>query len=185
MDINKIISKCLKGDKASEKKLYVHYAPLIYSIARRYTSFDALAKDYLQESFINVFQKLNKYDHNKGSFDSWLYTVCTNTILQQIRKEKKNRNILYLENLPETEITEEEFQIIDPEELINAIRKLPEGYRMVLNLFVFEEWSHKEISQFLHITESASRSQLTRAKRLLKKILTHKISKYHEKRLAR
>lgn len=132
-----------------------------------------------------LFNKLKQYDPERGEFGAWLYTLCVHTILNILKQQKKQSHIVYMENLRDIPVSEEAWDELEEQKLIAAIQKLPDGYREVINLFVFENWSHRQISQHLGIAESASRSQLTRAKTALKMILFKTKKKRYEKRLAR
>lgn len=168
----------------AEKELFFRFAPKLMTICRRYAISDDDAKDYLQESFLQIYGKIEQYDFEKGEFEGWIYRVCTNTVLQILRKNKRDTPVIYMDQLPENGIQEEEFDELPTEELITAIQQLPDGYRNVVNLYIFEKWSHKQISEKLDITESSSRSQLTRAKQLLKQILLKNLPGRYEKILA-
>lgn len=185
LNLSDIIEQCKQKNRKAEKVLFLRFAPKIYTLCRRYTSDEQEAQDFLQECFLHVFQHIEQYDSHKGEFSGWLYRVCTNVVLQQLRQQKTTPHMVYMEELPEIEIPIENLHQIPPETLITAIRQLPIGYRQVLNLSIFEGWKHQEIAQHLQITESASRSQLTRAKQLLKKIIINQQTRsQHGKRLA-
>ena len=186
MEIYQLIESCQKKKASAEQELFVRFAPKVLTICRRYAAHDHEAKDYLQECFLCVFDNIQKYDARKGAFEGWLYRVCTNTILQILRKSKKGLELVYPDQLPETssEVEEENFSQIPTDTIIAAIQQLPSGYRQVLNLYIFEEWSHKEIAKELGISESASRSQLARARKLLKTVLKNLMPNNYEKRLA-
>ena len=185
MNLNQIIQDCIKHRPEAERELFSHFAPKVLTICRRYASNDAEAQDFLQECFLCVFEKLQQYNPKKGEFAGWLYRVCTNNVLQILRKRKKELQLVYLDQLPDTaQINETDFDFLHPELVIHAIQQLPDGYREVLNLFLFEQWSHREIAEQLNISESTSRSQLTRAKKLLKTVLQKLMPNNYEKRLA-
>lgn len=183
METNKIIQAILRGDKASERKLFDAYANKVYGICRRYSVDDHQAKDFLQECFIKLFDKLHKFDAEKGVFDAWMSRVCTNEVLGILRKGKKHKINLVGDDIPEQVLEVEDFDQISNVELVEAIQKLPPGYKDVLNLFVFEKWSHKDIAHMLNINEASSRSQYARAKKLLKKILIQTIPDIYERKL--
>lgn len=184
MNIQQLVEKCKKRNERAEKELFFRFAPKVLSICRRYTSDEVLAQDYLQECFLTLFKNIKQYDAEKGPFEAWMYRLCTNCILQAFRKTKREPNLEFRADLPEATLTEQSIDDVSEELLLAAIRKLPEGYRQVLNLFIFEGWSHKEIAGKLGITESTSRSQLTRAKKMLKQFLQPLMAKNYEKRLA-
>lgn len=184
MNLQKIISLTKAKNRKAEKILFLRFAPFVLTLCRRYASQNSDAQDFMQECFIHVFSKINDYDETKGSFEAWLNRVCTNRVLQLLRKSKKKITIVYPEELPEQELTESEFEVIPREAIMNAIQQLPNGYREVFNLYIFEGWSHKEIGKALRIAETTSRSQLTRAKKMLKYILQKKNNTRYERKLA-
>lgn len=184
MNISALIEKCKKRNEQAEKELFFRFAPKILSICRRYTADEDLAQDYLQECFMTLFKNIKQYQPEKGPFEGWMYRLCTNRILQAFRKTKREPILEFWEELPDQELPEEQFEFIEEELLLSAVRQLPVGYREVLNLAVFEGWSHQEIAIRLGITESTSRSQLSRAKKMLKQFLQPLISTNYEKRLA-
>lgn len=186
MNTQQLITDCKKGVQDAEKKLFLQFAPKVLTLCRRYLTDEHRAQDMLQDCFIQVFEKIDQYDSQKGEFGGWMYRVCTNVILKSLRQSKNQLPTVYMDELPEGEsITEEDFDRISNEVLLKAIRELPEGYRQILNLFIFENWSHKEIAHTLNITPSTSRSQLTRAKKMLKIILEKKIEQRYETGLVR
>lgn len=180
MNINTIIKKCIRKDRAAEKLLYLNYVKKVYGICRRYSKDDHQAEDYMQDSFIKVFEHLKKYDPKKGNLEAWIVRITINTILSEKRYSKNNRKEEFLgldDNLLNSELLKEDTNLhdINSQELLLAIRKLPIKYRDVLNLFVFENLSHQEIASLMSIETSSSRSRLTRAKKMLKNILSEKI----------
>ena len=184
MDLVKIILLIKAKNRQAEKTLFLRYAPFVMTICRRYSSQKAEADDFLQECFILTFSKINQFDQAKGAFEGWLHRLCTNRILQLLRKSKNEIKIYFPEKLPEQELTESEFEAIPHEDIIEAIQKLPTGYKEVFNLYIFDGWSHKEISNSLNIAETTSRSQLTRAKKMLKLLLQSKNKNNYERKLA-
>lgn len=184
MDIQKVILLCKKNDKSAEKALFINFAPRVLTLCRRYASHSMLAPDLMQECFIRLFEKIDKYDPQIGDFEGWLHRLCTNTILTQIKTSKRKVDIIYPGDLPEQGITKSEFEAIPAEMIISAIQQLPSGYSQVFNLFTFENYSHKEIAESLGIAESTSRSQLTKARKMLKSILQQKPNLNYERLLA-
>lgn len=183
MEINQIIQAILKGDKAAERKLFDAYAKKVYAVCRRYSTDDHQAKDYLQECFIHLFDRLEKFNAEQGKFEFWMVRVCTNVIFGSKRKAKRSPLTYASEEIPEAPMEEETFDKISSSELLSAIQKLPQGYKDVLNLFVFENWTHSDIASKLDINEATSRSQYARAKKLLKKILIQSIPDIYERKL--
>ncbi|MEM9918311.1 MAG: sigma-70 family RNA polymerase sigma factor [Bacteroidota bacterium] len=183
--LNQLVQLCQQRKPEAERELFSQFAPKVWTICRRYAACDPDAQDYLQECFLCVFDNIRKYDPKKGAFEPWLYRLCTNTILQILRKAKSQLNIVLLEELPEGEEVEDNLvEQIPTETVIAAIQQLPAGYRQVLNLYVFEEWTHREIALELNISESSSRSQLARARKLLKSVLKKLKPNSYERRSA-
>jgi RNA polymerase sigma-70 factor (ECF subfamily) len=167
-----LISGCKKGDRNSQQDLYMHFADHVMSIAYRYARDLPEAEDILQNAFIKVFENINSYDAKKGSFEPWLSRIVINEALQLLKKNSRylltNRNDgEVFEQTVESNILE----LMEAEQIHALMHQLPDGYRIVFNLYVIEEYTHKEIATLLEITESASRSQLTRAKKMLRKLI--------------
>lgn len=138
------------------------------------------AQEVLQEGFIKVFEKLGAFDY-KGSFEGWIRRIIANTAIDSIRKSKKdpyltdNDNDFKLGAEDEIEMREEmEITDIKAEIAMEAIQKLSPAYRAVFNLYVLEEYSHKEIAEILGISEGTSKSNLAKAKMNLQKMLSDK-----------
>lgn len=179
MDLHRIIQQCIQKDRAAEKLLYLQFVHKVYGICRRYSIDDQQAEDYMQDSFIKVFQHLKRYDPYKGKLEAWIVRIVINTILSEKRFQKNNRKEEYVELtddmlIAEIETSDAELNDINSIELLKAIRKLPMKYKDVLNLFVFENLTHQEIASLMSIEVSSSRSRLTRAKKMLKTILSDK-----------
>ncbi|MCD4746852.1 MAG: sigma-70 family RNA polymerase sigma factor [Bacteroidales bacterium] len=172
---DKIIDGCKAGKRRAQNILYKKYAPTMLGICMRYTKNQAEAEDVLQESFIKIFTNIKNF-RKKGSFEGWIKKIMINTALNNYKKNLKHyhhtdieeiENNFFIDDNEENNINEE----ISPEVLIKVIQNLPQGYKMILNLFVFERHSHKEIAQMLNISVNTSKSQLLKARRLLKKKL--------------
>ncbi len=179
MDINDIIRQCVDKDSAAEKQLYYRYSKKVYGICKAYIKDDSLAKDCMQDSFIKIFLKLHTYDLTKNTFDAWLSAIVRNTALSTLKKkgikvEDLSPNMLIIS---EQEDREENLQNLHKKQITyrditTAIGQLPSGYFDVANLALIEQWKHKDIAKSLNIAESSSRSKLTRAKKMLRAILT-------------
>ncbi len=164
-----LIKKCRKGDAVAQRALYLRYRVRWYMTCLRYAPNKPDADDMLQEGLINIFNSLGQFDPDKGSFGAWSNRVLVNAILQYIRKWKRLRVVddleAYIHTLAEDEVC---FARLGAEELTKMIQKLPEGYRIVFNLYVIEGYKHHEIAQMLGISESTSKTQLFKAKRMLR-----------------
>lgn len=129
------------------------------------------AKDVLQEAFIRIFNNLQRFEYRgDGTLRSWMTRIVVNEALKTLRRMPANEDTP-IDNIDIADDTETDIRGISPADLHDMIRQLPQGYRTVLNLYVFEEKSHKEIAEMLGISEQTSASQYHRAKRLLKKLL--------------
>jgi RNA polymerase sigma factor (sigma-70 family) len=164
------------GDIRSFKRIFEHYVPLMRPIALHYARTVFEADDILQDSFVRVYTSLKTYKH-QGSFDGWIRRVVVNIALNMIRSNRQVYSIMDHFNVEdEFDLIEEdesykELEAEDPEFLLKLINTLPDGYRMVLSLYVFEDLSHKEISEKLGISEGTSRSQYAKAKKYMIKML--------------
>lgn len=166
-DVKSILEACKKGDAAAFELLYHQYGKAMYHICLRMMGNKQDAEDVLQESFAKAFSKLEQYS-GKGSFGAWMKRIVINRCLDELRKTdglflSLNENIpVQQEDLPleeEPEYTVEDVQI--------ALNKLPNGFRVVLNLYLFEEHSHRDIAEQLGISEGTSKSQYNRGKKKL------------------
>lgn len=171
MKIEQLISKIKEGDKRAFKYLYEGYAPLFMGIAYRYVGNESESGDILQETFIKIYKNINNYT-GKGNFEGWMKRILVNNCLNYIKKEKKytfetGEALLEKPNSKWDAVIED----LSFEEIVRIIDRLPIGYKTVFNLSVFEGYAHKEIAEMLNISESASRSQLTKAKAKLKEEL--------------
>lgn len=161
--------KIAHGDSRAMKILYDKYAGYMSSVCSRYISDEETIRDILQDSFVDIFTTISKFEYRgEGSLKGWMTRIVVNKSIDNIKKSARFNNIQSLWDLPdvpdETDVDMEDvpFQII-----YDMIREMPVGYRTVFNLFVFEHRSHKEIAQQLGIKESSSASQYHRAKAML------------------
>ena len=162
-----IIDKCRKGDRSAQKKLYDYLAPKMFAVCLRYMGDRMPAEDILQDGFITLFSKLDSYS-GEGSFEGWARKIFVNTALMSLRKTdalKLSGDLEEAGNLSSDISTQ--IQNIGYKEIMKIVMKLPDGYRIVFNMFVVEGFSHKEIAQALNISEVTSRSQLQRARMIL------------------
>ena len=175
----KIVERARNGDRSAMKQIYDCYANYLTATCSRYLPDKGELRDVLQDSFVNIFSSLDKFTYRgEGSLKAWMRQISVNEALKKIRKRKSRNTLEYKWDLPDLE-NEEEPDVGDiPARVIQEmIQELPEGYRTVLNLYAFEEKSHKEISELLGITESTSASQLHRARNLLAKRIKKKKKK--------
>lgn len=160
-----------RGNRKAQHKLYELFAPRMLSLCLRYTSCKEEAKDLVQEGFIKVFRYLDQYT-GQGNFEGWMRRIFINTSIEYLRKR------IFVERLGDSDshelkVTESSgYDTLAHADLVKMIQNLSEGYRTIFNLYVMEGFSHKEIADILNITESTSKSQLSRAKVILQKSLS-------------
>ncbi|MCX6257512.1 MAG: RNA polymerase sigma factor [Bacteroidia bacterium] len=181
-----LIEACKKRERFAQKVLYETYAPLMRAICLRYSGAMSDAEDLMHEGFIKVFTNIKQYS-GKGSFEGWMKRIFINLSITYFHKKQKHSHFQSLDEVKEinlqnavTDENEEpgtgvksvimstEFSV---DEIQKAVNELPDGYRMVFNLYVFENYSHKEIADLLKIKENTSKSQLARARKSLQQKL--------------
>ena len=167
-----IIEGCVAGKRSAQSALYLKYSSVMLAVCLRYAQNRDEAEDILQEAFLKIFQHISTY-RKEGSFEGWMKRIMINHALNYYRKNRKLPFHENIESINEMEIMElEEPQAVhapvSAEKLLALIQKLPPGYRLVFNMFVFEEYSHKEISEALAISENTSKSQLLKARKMLR-----------------
>lgn len=169
-----LIKECASGNVLAQKAFYEKFAGKMMGVCLRYARNSDEAEDVLQDAFIKIFNKIPEYV-KKGSLEGWVRRIVVNTALDSYRKNKKHQkdieagSVDYL--LEQKSFIVEE---LNAQDLLIIINNLPDGYRMVFNLFAIEGYSHKEIAERLGITESTSKSQYSRAKKVLRDILEKK-----------
>ncbi len=174
MSLEQLINNCKKNDTSAQSQLYKLFSSKLFSICLKYSRNYAEAEDNLQDSFVTIFNKISQYN-NKGSFEGWLKRVTINTALQRYR-EKGVFNIVNEESIEDLTV-EVEDDALSIDYLLNIIQELPNRYRLVFNLYVLDGYSHKEVADMLSITTGTSKSNLARARLILKgKIKNHKAS---------
>ena len=169
---------CRKADPQARKTLYERYGGLLMAICVRYTGDYETARDVLHDGLIRIFQSMDKFTYQgEGSLKAWLSRVIVNEALGYLRRQSlRTQQEVVLDEMPDVEMEDDEVNNIPQKVLLKFIKELPDGYRSVFNLYVFEEKSHKEIGELLGITERTSSSQFYRAKCLLIK----KIKEYRK-----
>ena len=169
MTEKQLIKRCRQHDRVAQQKLYEKYAPVMLSICMRYVKDYHVACDLMHDGFITVYSKIGDF-RSEGSFEGWMRRIFVNTALEALRKNDLLRNGVELNALePQQEADYSAVEKISADELMELIAQLPPGFRTVFNMFAIEGYSHREIAETLNINESTSRSQYTRAKRLLQK----------------
>ena len=172
MSLEQLITNCKKNDTKAQSQLYKLFASKLFSVCLKYSRNYAEAEDNLQDSFMTIFKKIQQFDR-KGSFEGWMKRITINTALQRYRE----KGVLNLVN--EEKIEDEKVEIEDVDlsidYLLKIIQELPDRYRLVFNLYVLDGYSHKDVGRMLDITVGTSKSNLARARSILKeKIETYK-----------
>ena len=166
MSLEKLIKNCINQDAQAQSQLYKLYASKLFSLCLKYSKNYAEAEDNLHDAFITVFSKINQYNH-KGSFEGWLKRITINTALQRYREDIGVFDIVNEGNIEDVslEINDEDLNI---DYLLKIIQELPDRYRLVFNLYVLDGYSHVEISKLINISTGTSKSNLARARLILK-----------------
>ena len=165
-----LINSCIAGSKAAQVELYRTYAPTMFAVCLRYANDHHSAQDFLQEGFIKVFQNIDRFK-GTGSFEGWLKRIFINTAIEQLRKNKK---FAHADLDQEYQISNNDLNALDNlavEDLLQLLKKLPEGYRTIFNLYVIEGYNHKEIADMLGISDGTSKSQLARARKTIQNLI--------------
>jgi len=171
-ELIEIIEQCQKNDRKAQELLYRRYSNVLFSICLRYSGNYENAQDVFQEGFILIFKKITQYSFS-GSFEGWIKRVMVNLNLEKHRQKE-----IWLteieENMPlidEEDNDPNDFQNVNYQDLIKYVQNLPTQYRQVFNLYVFEEYTHNEIAESLKISPGTSKSNLSRAREILRKEL--------------
>lgn len=171
-----IVEGCLAGNRSAQRELYQLYSRAMYNICLRMLNNEADAEDLLQNSFVDVFTKLH-YFRFDSSIGAWIKRIVINNCINYLKKRR-----LQIVEMGERDIAaevadEKDWQGVELSvaKVQEGIQQLPEGYRVVLSLYLLEGYDHKEIGEILNISSSTSKSQYSRAKKKLKQILSKKI----------
>lgn len=172
-----LIQGCIRGDRKCQETVFRRYAGKMLAVCRRYARHQMEAEDILQDAFIKVFKNMGSFQ-DRGSFEGWVRRIVVNTALKNIDKKSFTNELIGGELEYEAGAAPSVYSELGEEDLLNMIASLPEGYRVVFNLYVIEGFSHKEIADLLGIGESTSRSQLVKARKLLQEMIlkTQKIA---------
>ncbi len=162
-----LISECLKNNRIAQKELYDKYSSKLMGICIRYTNSREDAEDVLIEGFTTIFHKLKMYKGD-GSFEGWMKRIMVNTAISHFRQNSKYR---FHQDIDEViDISEKQETVIEHMEakrILNLVNTMPEGYRLIFNLYAVEGYTHREIGEMLNLSEGTSKSQFSKARRWL------------------
>jgi RNA polymerase sigma factor (sigma-70 family) len=166
-----LIKGCLKHNRAAQQQLFDLYSSKMYGICYRYVRQPMEAEDIVVTAFTKIFERIGQFK-GEGSFEGWIRRVVVNEALSSLRKSRS----MYVETDLEQADREPDYEQIsdhlETEDLLNMIQQLPAGYRIVFNMYAIDGYAHKEIAEQLGISENTSKSQLSRARVFLQKLLT-------------
>lgn len=166
-----LVERCRKGDHQAQQRLFDTYSSKMYGICCRYVRNSMQAEDILVMSFTKVFERIGQFK-GEGSFEGWIRRITVNEALTWLRRSRTM-------TLAETDLEKADHEPdynrlsdhLEEEDLLRMIDKLPPGYRLVFNMYAIDGYSHKEIAEQLGISENTSKSQLSRARIFLQKLL--------------
>lgn len=167
-----IIEECRKGNSRAQFILYNQYSKAMYNLAYRILNNREDTEDILQDVFVECFRNIDSFRF-ESTFGAWLKKITINKCINQIKKKKIDLTLY--DTLPSVTYEEEEEVLYDTEKIFKSIETLPDGYRIILTLYLLEGYDHSEISQILGISESTSKSQYSRAKEKLRNLLSKKL----------
>ena len=170
-----IVEACKRGDRKAQFELYKLYSKAMYNICMRMLGSAENAEDALQNSFVDVFSKLDSFRF-ESSIGAWIKRIVINNCINQIKKRRLdfaelNDNLHFVADENNTSTTAYSDEVLNVELIQKAIMQLPEGYRVVFSLYAMEGYDHEEIGEILGVTEATSKSQYSRAKAKLRQIL--------------
>ena len=176
MSLEQLITKCKKNDAQAQSQIYKLFSSQLFSLCLKYSKNYAEAQDNLQDAFMTIFKKIDQYG-NKGSFEGWMKRITINTALQRYR------SVGVFDIVNEDQIEDVAIEVYDEDIsldfLLGIIQELPDRYRLVFNLYVLDGYSHKEIAELMDISTGTSKSNLARARIILKDKIEHYKSQDH------
>jgi len=167
-DFKPIISDCIAGSRKAQTMFYQQFAPKMFGVCLRYAKDATEAEDNLQDGFIKVFANLKNFRHD-GSLEGWVRRIMINVSLEKIRKQHLLYPVEDVAIYDSVNFSDDVIAKIAADDLMKLIQELPPRYRLVFNLYVIEGMSHQEIAQEMSITQGTSKSNLARAREILKK----------------
>ncbi|WP_181306295.1 sigma-70 family RNA polymerase sigma factor [Rufibacter sp. XAAS-G3-1] len=170
MNESELVLALQKGDAKAQRILYDRYAGPMMGVCMRYLKNEMDAEEVLINGFMKVYQHVDKFEQ-KGSFEGWVRRIMVNEALQQLRKQEPMHLAIDKEHIHLASEDATADSDMSAEEMLELLQDLPAGYRAVFNLYAIEGYSHKEIADMLHISEGTSKSQLSKARAMLQRML--------------
>ncbi|MBI3883716.1 MAG: RNA polymerase sigma factor [Sphingobacteriales bacterium] len=170
MTEEQLIRACIKEDAASQKEVFNRFSGRMLGVCMRYARNTGDAEDILQDAFIKVFDKMHQFKF-EGSFEGWIRRIVVNTALKKYSLQRYEKEVsgYEIKESDEREMETSGYSDLTEKEIMELINKLPDGYRLVFNLYVIEGYQHDEIAEMLNIQPGTSRSQLVKARNMLQK----------------
>lgn len=165
--IEELLEGCKTGNRKMQEALYKQTSARMLAVCMRYVKGREAAEDVLQNGYIKVFGKVHEY-RGEGSFEGWIKRIMVNTAIENYRKNLRSLNVSPIEAAYEHPSSGFDFSRLEMQDLMGLIHQLADGYRVVFNMYAIEGYSHKEIGAALGISEGASKSQLSRARAILR-----------------
>ncbi len=175
-----LIRRCKAGERKAQELLYKRFASKMLGVCLRYAGDRMEAEDMLQNGFVRVFGKIGDF-RGEGSFEGWTRRIMVHSSIEYYRKHHKMLQMAQLDSSTgEPSVNPAAMANLDARDLMALIQSLSPGYRMVFNLYAIEGYSHQEIGQIMGISEGASKSQLSRARAILKELIANSEGKRYE-----
>ena len=174
MITDELIKKCAENNRIAQKELYDILSPKMFSICFKYMKNKEQAEDVFQDCFVKLFTKINQFKF-KGSFEGWARKIFVNRCIEKLREDKKHSYESRIEGFEELPVESKHPNILDilgEGDILKFIDSLSKGYKTIFRLYAIEGFNHKEIASKLNISDGTSKSQLARARYLLKKMIT-------------
>jgi RNA polymerase sigma-70 factor (ECF subfamily) len=165
-----LIQGCVRGNRDCQQVIFRKYAGKMLALALRYAKHQMEAEDIVQEAFIRVFDHMHTFEH-KGSFEGWIKRIVINVALKNFSRKRFSQEQIGIDQDFDAPVEAPADLLMGAQEILDMVKELPDGYRVVFNLYAIEGYNHKEIADMLGIQESTSRSQLVKARKLLQQKL--------------
>lgn len=175
MSLEELVNQCKKGDRKSQAQLYRKYSNILFGICLKYSKNKTEAEDNLHDSFMTIFDKVGQF-RSEGSFEGWMKRITVNTVLQKYRKSEHLHVVS--ENMEqEDEDAESLYTNVALQTLLKYIQELPNKYRLTFNMYVLDGYTHREIGEQLGTSTGTSKSNLARARKILKERIEQELNK--------